>query len=439
MIISFIFAQFIGYSYSTLLFYTFGNRDLLLNTTKYSVANFGNVPYGQKLHGQLFLPPFQKADLMVEQFCDLKSINSYSPYFSFKPDKWIISRVGGCSITQKAILAQKLQAKLLLIYDDKADDKSELFITDDGNGYQVYIPVIMIRPNEAKILYDKLAEDQPGSSLNAHIKFDQIIQTQKPKVLIGLDISNRDTFKLIKNFKNYYDELKDFIDFDIFYHLLQCAKCREQNYSKQQIDCISNGRYCQLDSSDYEFGNGADIVMEQYRQLCLWQLNHKYWWRYMNYFSSQCSRPNQFKNCFQFYISEDIQANISTCLSQTNGQIELLERQFILQMKSGVVYFPGLTINGKIFRGNMDVEIIKNALCSSFKDTTNITVCNTQQLLIDDGTSYKWLIILVICMIIMFLLFMFFIFRQMLKNQMKKQMKSQIEQALNEYIQYYEN
>lgn len=37
-------------------------------------------------------------------------------------------------------------------------------------------------------------------------------------------------------------------------------------------------------------------------------------------------------------------------------------------MKSGIVYFPGLTINGKIFRGNMDVEIIKNALCSSFQD-----------------------------------------------------------------------
>ena len=46
------------------------------------------------------------------------------------------------------------------------------------------------------------------------------MKTQKPKVLFGLDISNRDTFKLIKNFKKYYDELKDFIEFDIFYHFL---------------------------------------------------------------------------------------------------------------------------------------------------------------------------------------------------------------------------
>ncbi|CAD8069468.1 unnamed protein product [Paramecium primaurelia] len=439
MLILFIISQLIEYSSSTLLVYTFGNRDLLLNTTKYSIANFGNVPYGQQLHGQLFMPPLQQSDLLIGQFCDLKTINSYSPYFSFKPDKWIISRVGGCSITQKAILAQKLQAKLLLIFDDKADDNSELFIIDDGNGYQIYIPVIMIRQNEANILYKQLANDQPGGSLNAHIKFNQIIQTQKPQVLFGLDISNRDTFKLIKNFKKYYDELKDFIDFDIFYHLFQCPRCKQQNYTEQQIDCINNGRYCQLDSNDYENGNGADIVMEQYRQLCLWQLNHTYWWRYMNYFSSQCSQPKQFQSCFEFYISEDIQKNLSECLIQRNGQIELLERQFLLQMKSGIVYFPGLTINGKIFRGNMDVDIIKNALCSSFKDLTNISVCNNQLLLIEEQTSYKWLIILVLCMIIIFLLFIFFIFREMLKNQMKQQMKAQIEQALNEYIQYYEN
>lgn len=42
---------------STLKVYTYGERQLLLNTTNYGIADFGLIPYGRKLSAALYLPP----------------------------------------------------------------------------------------------------------------------------------------------------------------------------------------------------------------------------------------------------------------------------------------------------------------------------------------------------------------------------------------------
>jgi hypothetical protein len=36
-------------------------------------------------------------------------------------------------------------------------------------------------------------------------------------------------------------------------------------------------------------------------------------------------------------------------------------------MNAGIVYFPGVTINGKLFRGSIEAIDIRNAICSSLK------------------------------------------------------------------------
>lgn len=62
--------------------------------------------------------------------------------------------------------------------------------------------------------------------LRGYIKFDDFGTRNESKVVFGLSIENRETFRLIHNFKEYYDLLKNYVKFDIFYDFLECNKCR---------------------------------------------------------------------------------------------------------------------------------------------------------------------------------------------------------------------
>lgn len=71
-----------------------------------------------------------------------------------------------------------------------------------------------------------------------------ILLIWKTDVLFGLNIENKDTFRLINEFRPIYLELKDYINFSIFYEVLRCLSCEATGWKTESEDCLGGGRYC---------------------------------------------------------------------------------------------------------------------------------------------------------------------------------------------------
>ncbi len=73
----------------------------------YSIANYGDVPFGKTLTGNLYMPRFLDN-------CEYEPIEGADD----KINKIIISTRGDCSFTAKSINSQKQGAKLAIIADN---------------------------------------------------------------------------------------------------------------------------------------------------------------------------------------------------------------------------------------------------------------------------------------------------------------------------------
>ena len=75
----------------------------------YSVANYGDVPFGKSIAGNIFLPP------SVLENCIYEPLEGAS---STKINKVVLSARGDCTFTTKSINSQKQKAKLAIVADN---------------------------------------------------------------------------------------------------------------------------------------------------------------------------------------------------------------------------------------------------------------------------------------------------------------------------------
>lgn len=105
-------------------------------------------------------------------------------------------------------------------------------------------------------------------------------------MVLFLSSSGRENYLFLRNFKEYYDKLKDSINLQLVYHTYKCEYCDDS-------ECVLVGQFCSLDSDTWEYGTGAYIVNEQFRQYNLFELMKKQnkidvWFDYMNKFDENC-------------------------------------------------------------------------------------------------------------------------------------------------------
>jgi len=89
-----------------------------------SFAYFGEIPWGKTLIGSLFYSNPGDACTFINP---LHYDNEASPI--------VLSDRGNCSYVKKAIYAQLIGAKMLIINDAFYEETKDFFMGDDGNGY----------------------------------------------------------------------------------------------------------------------------------------------------------------------------------------------------------------------------------------------------------------------------------------------------------------
>ena len=93
----------------------------------YTLSNFGEIPYGQSIIGQINLPN-------NPELCNITGEESFNHDDSSSHDILLVKR-GTCKFTKKVINAQQLGADMIIIYDDKPGDRPSIIMKNDGHGH----------------------------------------------------------------------------------------------------------------------------------------------------------------------------------------------------------------------------------------------------------------------------------------------------------------
>ena len=156
-------------------------RDQFTGTINYTVGNFGHIPFGKTLVGPLYVAePIDACD-----FDKLKPLPSTQTPF-------LLIRRGGCNFVKKVENAEKIGAKIAIIMDNVPENTGYLTMKDDGTGYRVKIPSILISIDDGEAL-----QKNAGSNITLKIAFETA-KTDRVNLTLWLEANNRVSYHLVR-------------------------------------------------------------------------------------------------------------------------------------------------------------------------------------------------------------------------------------------------
>ncbi|CAD8210614.1 unnamed protein product [Paramecium pentaurelia] len=405
----------------------------------YSIANFGHIPYGRTLGGFLVIPK-ELEDNQLD-LCNKSNIKKLPIMESY----WIIGRVGNCSATTKAYVAQELGAKLLIIVSNKENLSNTMELNNDGMGFKVHIPTIEIGKQDGDYFMKKFINVEEIFPYGV-ITFKDSKKVEKPEVILFITLNDKGGFKFIREFQQYYKQLQKDVKFYISYEVDVSKRDQRLNFTESNDQCMGGGRYCMQMRGE---GLGRQVIEEQLRQHCIWINNATQWFEYMDYFDKNCFQIQHYGVCSnENWIAK--QKSIGECVDNSYDKDskkarELQENKIMDQWVgnkslSGIIYFPGVLVNGQPYHGNLEAVSVTEDICSNM---LNESICFAQQQQDDDtpsnGSEINWaLIAFAVVSCILFGLFLFLCYRRRLKMQMQQELGQQVNEMVSQYIKFYE-
>ncbi|CAK70612.1 unnamed protein product (macronuclear) [Paramecium tetraurelia] len=410
---------------------------------QYSIANFGNIPWGRRLSGTLDIANPLEACTELNQ-----TVKSH----------FVLIKRGNCSFVKKVRQAQNAGYQLAIIEDDKGELNHTITMFDDGTGYGLQIPSIFISKQDGEILTKYLR--MPKSNLETEqiqllIKFD-VRKKNNVTALFALNITSEETYKFLREFQPYYQKLKnEQIQYIVMYPLYQIVPNPDKPIEYQ--NCISYGKYCSRDPDGSGIATGRMVVEEILRQLCIFEQNSEKWLAYMISFRDNCTSAQQYESCSPL-VQEEVginQQKVEKCIrdqqeshsfsikNETSNykQHNILENQLYLWQASGVQQLPGIIINQQDYLGQITGANVFLDICYSF--TTTPASCGeyidgqTKQ---QDSSSNLYLTIgIIIFVMLIFFILLFCVYTRLIQKEFKESSQAQVNEMVTQYIQFYES
>lgn len=380
----------------------------------FSIANFGQVPYGKNIIGEL-------------QFAEPKNACNFQPQMTsnFQASKEsfvLVALRGNCSFVQKAYVAEKIGASMLIVVDNVLE-MTEIIIpmslNDSDDTHNLTIPTLFIAKNDGDAIFFKAQNS--SLVINASFAFKK---SDKVNCTFWLTTSNPQSMKFMASIKEFYKLYakagEESLNFEVHYTgLFHCKFSNITNYNYYPDNCISGGRFC----SAYPEGSNSSIapffILEDLRQLCLYKINVEAWWKYVSKFNKQCQEnPIFYENC-SLNLLEKIEKklkiqnlkqktqkcfNDSFLIPENENTINIMSHDNILlqqerrvSIENALEFWPSVTINNEIYRGSLFGDFIISALCQSFESTPNFCRFSEEKTLINRN------VIIIVLMMMVFI------------------------------------
>ena len=405
---------------------------------RYSIGNFGEVPYGKTLIGKIFYLPQKdgtnywcEEDLLSEQILqsDLRS-NEYVPIF-------FVDHSIDCTYAHKAVNVQKKGGRVMLIASDSNILEEEYNVDDPTEN--VFIPTIIIAKDFGDIIreYTKLKQDKK-EYIVISIKFSGVKEGGFVEIELFMrsdDSKSRDFFT---EFSFYKEKLGEKLKFVPIYKYSKFVNEQFDNTlsEKSSIPCVKETRMCATSNHALQIDNPRRVLLENIRETCIFQeFGQEIYWKYMTEFNILCfdtKNPLFNEECAlnalkKVYAGENNLNTLNKCMNQMIEYESKIDNDFNTFAKRKIYSIPDLFINGVPYRGSWYSKYIFRSICNGFLDDSKICEgINPRDVIYNQrvGNSVLTFIIVIIILVTCCSLLFY-----------KKYINKNLEDALNERIQ----
>ncbi|KAL4443975.1 hypothetical protein ABPG75_011712 [Micractinium tetrahymenae] len=389
-----------------------------------ALANFGAPRYGGTLRGRLIYihSDFKQTASCAPANCsyacqDLTKANPPVDLRSESDETYIMLVDRGppapgaaCKFAEKVWNVQQSGARgaIVVNYEDKMttmeapdeDDEANLkYLTN------ITIPAVFVN----KTTGDALRKLMEGGSKAIYVSMDWTdILPRKQQVFWEFWTNSNDQCGPVCDVQKQF--IKEFVpvakEFDshnwtVFtpHYIVWICPTPYRASAECTSQCIRNGRYCSPDpdgnlTAGYE---GRDVVQENLRQLCVFQLakdaGRPYlWWDYVTLFGEKCdmdSKKYGHDCAMQVFaeINKDSWSSVAAleaCIGEEKADAPhpIMDAQMVAQKGnetsgSGEVFIlPTIRINGAQYRGKMATAEVLRAICAGFVEGNMPQACS---------------------------------------------------------------
>ena len=297
---------------------------------------------------------------------------------------------GDCSLIEKVKNIEKSGGHLAIIINRNDENIGGIFMNDDGVGYDISIPAVLISNSDGKKLVTYYLEHANNhediKEIKLEVKFENENLDNSVKYDLWYSPDQDNAYTFLNDFKEIQKTLIDNAILGVHFFTYP-----HYNYSpdkKQNIEnCLGSGLYC---SRPGKFGttDGTDIIRESLRQKCIYNYaytkqgvnNKMLFWDYIEKFYINCVRKNQINTKCSEEVMKELKIDnyfIQKCYEESfvgdkkdkNYEIfsknTILDNEYELRKKNFVSKSPSITINDRVYLGNWRVDNIFESLCSS--------------------------------------------------------------------------
>eukprot|EP00753_Platysulcus_tardus_P009910 PLAT245.1.p1 GENE.PLAT245.1~~PLAT245.1.p1 ORF type:complete len:506 (-),score=206.01 PLAT245.1:55-1572(-) len=293
---------------------------------------------------------------------------------------------GDCHFADKSVAAEQAGAVAVIV----ADNVTERYLpyladTSGRTGENAGIPTFLIHKADGDAWKACLrGEACSDPSMLVHVTW----ATPNPEAVVEWELwstaLSTEAARFIRSFSQTSVALKEKARFTPHTWMVDGSifGCDRPPFTRCGSQCTNSGRYCAFDpdgSVSSGFASGRDVVDENLRSLCTWQLvNETYsqdygarWWAYQNLFNEHCSQ-NITQDCSydQMRAVGIPTGRVSACVQASGGTAHdgpvnsILQAELDLQRARRVRAPPTLFVNGvEDIRSLTAVNVLSDICC----------------------------------------------------------------------------
>ena len=248
----------------------------------------------------------------------------------------------------------------------------------------------------------------------------------------------------LEDFKKMEKHLGALVNFRPRYVFWECTNCDTKYLDS---DCYGGGKYCAVESSNANI-KGRDIVLEDLRQLCLWDdLSNKNatmkWWNYIHHIHSACYSVINEDCSMRAHEKVGLSwETTSKCVKSSFGNVNkpdwgkdstkntYIDKEISYWKEYGTNIYPSIVINQKTYRGQIEPMSVFNAICAGFTSPPDQCLKTLhlektiQKTVIDDGESISVVLIVgIVVLLILINVLIVYCCRRKAKRDMNNEMQ----------------
>lgn len=411
-----------------------------------TTATFGAPYYGERVLGQLLYGDSHGKEHCTADDYSIAPREESSEISGKEQTQKLVNvvlvRRGKCSFVTKVKVAEEKQAHAVIVVDKDgssltSEEIQRVVMADDGEGHSVKIPSVLISRFDGQKLIDAIHRGPVIVELAWDIPRGQVVVAD-----FWMSSGSQESSEFLERFKVCAETLKYHLQFVPHYHVFSLPQSAADNYGKLCTDV--NSKHCAPDPDGPGPITGGDVVEEDVRQLCIWNVTARgdfgpvqgatysqEFWDYVSLFADKCpihaSNPDK---RFGTKCSYSVMDKLAISRDKVDSCIRQNREEFLNDQIKNVAWSPqALRLNGWRYSGPLDPETVLKAVCSGYATTPQ--ECSE---LLSGYRSMRWstdgltftVFVWTIFFMVLILLVLFYLYRRHVTSSVRKVLREEV-------------